>query len=454
MIGQLLYQIAISMRTILLLFSTLFIIQLNHAQNNRINIITSSTDSTQKFSLYLPDSYSKNKKIPLIIFFDPAARGSLPLSLYGTLADKYDIMLACSFNSRNFDNNSSGTALQAIYNDLVSNYAVDKSSVFLSGFSGGSRAASQLAIENKEYFHGVIACGAGFSDQQISPDFKIPYAAIVGNKDMNYSELLDVNHYLDSIRNDNILIITEGGHDWPPVDYMELAVAWLLQKKINPNLLSELKNKWLQHSVQKITTDAGFANYFDVEQLSRIVSFKPEMDSLLRAIPQNKTFEKDKRKFEESLDEENNYYTRLINTYTKAMSFTNIDSVEEEDWDKLIRQIHIMQHSKNKYMQLAGTRCQDKSFRLCVEYTMVLLQGEQYVEAYNTAHIGTYFTPDNFNLPFFMAEAAAGFDDKKLARENLKTSIHKGMTNRARATTDPLLLKVFSKEELEKFFEK
>jgi hypothetical protein len=136
------------------------------------------------------------------------------------------------------------------------------------------------------------------------------------------------------------------------------------------------------------------------------------------------------------------------------MSFDNIDSVKEEDWDILRRQIQYLQHSKDKYLQLAGERCQDKSFRLCIEYAIELLRAAQYVEAYNTAHIGTFFAPDNFNLSFFMAEAAAGFNDKKLARENLRTSIKKGMNNKARAATDPLLLKVFSKEELEKFFEK
>ncbi|HVT86274.1 MAG TPA: hypothetical protein VHD35_13810 [Chitinophagaceae bacterium] len=441
-------------RKLPILFSLVSISCFGYSQNKSIKEIAASSDSTQKFSLYLPNSYSVNNKYPLIIFLDPAARGSLPVSLYSTLADKYNIILAGSFNSRNFDNNSSGITLKAIYNELIPSYPIDTGWIFLAGFSGGARAASQFAIENKRYFHGIIACGAGFSDQQISPDFKIPYAAIVGNKDMNYSELLEVNHYLDSIRNDNILIITESGHDWPPVEYMELAIIWLLEKKINPGLLSELKNKWLQYSEKKIAVDSGYATYFAVKQLSRILSFKPEIDSLLRTIPQSKVFEKDKRKFEGSIEEENNYYSSLINNYTKAVSFINIDSVKEEDWDKLLRQIRVMKRSKDKYLQLAGTRCQDKSFRLCVEYAIVLLRTNQYVEAYNTAHVGTFFAPDNFNLPFFMAQAAAGFNDKKLARENLNTSIHKGMTNPSRAITDPLLLKVFSKEELEKLFEK
>lgn len=442
------------MKQLYLLFSFVITSCFGLTQNNKIKILTSSIDTSQKFSLYLPNAYTENKKYPLIIFFDPAARGNLPVSLYSTLADKYNIILACSFNSRNFDNNSSGMALQSMYNDLVTNYAVDKNCIVLAGFSGGSRAAAQLAIENKGYFHGIIACGAGFSDRQITPDFKLPYAAIVGNKDMNYSELLGVHNYLDSIANDNILFITEGGHDWPSADYMELAIVWMLQKDTDPVLLSELKNKWIQRYAQKITADAGYATYSEIAQLSRILSFRPEMDSLLQIIPQNKSFEKDKRKFQESLEEENNYVSKLINTYSKAMSFDNIDSVKEEDWDILRRQIQYLQHSKDKYLQLAGERCQDKSFRLCIEYAIELLRAAQYVEAYNTAHIGTFFAPDNFNLSFFMAEAAAGFNDKKLARENLRTSIKKGMNNKARAATDPLLLKVFSKEELEKFFEK
>jgi predicted esterase len=435
-----------------LLFLLAGLIEFCYSQKNRTKEIVASSDSTQKFSLCLPNAYTENKKYPLIIFFDPAARGNLPVSLYSDLADTYNIILACSFNSRNFDNNSSGAALQAMYNDLASNYAVDKSSIFLAGFSGGSRAASQLAIENNGYFHGIIACGAGFSDEKISPDYKIPYAAIVGNKDMNYSELLKVNEYLDSINNDNILITTETGHDWPPSEYMELAIVWLLEKRDSSEKFAELKNKWMQYAMQKIKAAPSYATYFDLKQLRRIQAFNPEMDSLLKTIPQNKTFNKDKRKFYESLDRESSYAADLTETYSKAMRSNSIDSIKEEDWFGLLREINAMQKNKDKYIQLAGTRCLDKSVRICIEYSMVLLQSGQFPEAYNTAHILSFFSPQNFNSYFFMAEAAAGLNDKKLAAQNLKMSVQKGMTNQARAFSDSLLLKVFNKEELKIFF--
>ncbi len=437
-----------------LLFCLTCLFDFSYSQNIRIKEIIASSDSTQKFSLYLPNSYSENKKYPLIIFLDPAARGNLPVSLYSGLADKYNIILAGSFNSRNFDNNSSAIAIRAVYSELIPSYPIDTNWIFLSGFSGGSRAASLLAIENKGYFHGIIACGAGFSDEKITTDFKIPYAAIVGNKDMNYSELLQVNNYLDSINNDNILIISDEGHDWPPSDHMELAIAWLLEKKINSEILAGLKSKWMQYAFQKIKTDPGYATYFDLKQLSRIESFKPGIDSLLQTIPQDRIFEKDKRKFNESLDQEKNYVSDLTKSYIDAMRSNSIDSIKEEDWFGLIKEINAMQKSKNKYIQLAGIRCLDKSVRLCIEYSLTMLQSRQYLEAYNTAHIWSFFAPQNFNAFFFMAEAAAGFTNKKLAAQNLKISIQKGLTNQGRVTSDSLLLSIFSKEDLQDFFKK
>ena len=140
------------------------------SHNSKFLLLQSAADTTEKFSVYLPQNYSESKKYPLVIFLDPAARAELPLSLYSALADKYGMILAGSWNSRNFESGS-GQAVAAIYNQLIVNYSIDTSHVILSGFSGGARAASEITILNR-FFYGVINCGAGFSSVEITADRK------------------------------------------------------------------------------------------------------------------------------------------------------------------------------------------------------------------------------------------------------------------------------------------
>src|ERR1043165_9117236 len=58
-------------------------------------------DATQSYALYLPAAYTPARKYPVLYFFDPGARGAVPVERFKEAAEKYGYILVGSNNSRN-----------------------------------------------------------------------------------------------------------------------------------------------------------------------------------------------------------------------------------------------------------------------------------------------------------------------------------------------------------------
>src|SRR5215469_5372871 len=55
--------------------------------------VTCLSDSSQSYALYLPSSYSPERRWPIIYAFDPFARGKVPVELYKEAAEKYGYII-------------------------------------------------------------------------------------------------------------------------------------------------------------------------------------------------------------------------------------------------------------------------------------------------------------------------------------------------------------------------
>ena len=197
--------------------------------------IACAVDKNQSYALYLPSYYDSKKKWPIIFIFEPAARGALAVKKFQPGAEELGYIIMASNNSRNGSWESSFTAAQSMMNDAFLNYSVDSALVYTSGFSGGSRAASAIAkiLGN---VNGVIACGAGFSNNEnyrLSDNSDIKYIALVGDQDMNYPEHIELQSELTEKHVVNHLMIFHGGHRWPEPDLLTEALYWLELQNIN-----------------------------------------------------------------------------------------------------------------------------------------------------------------------------------------------------------------------------
>lgn len=89
----------------------------------------------QTYSLYLPSYYSPEKPWPIIYFFEPAARGSLPVRLYSDVDEELGFILVCSNNSRNGSFQLGFEAADAMFADTETKLSIDTERIYTSGFS-------------------------------------------------------------------------------------------------------------------------------------------------------------------------------------------------------------------------------------------------------------------------------------------------------------------------------
>jgi len=181
----------------------------------------------QSYALYLPSGYSADRKWPLLLSSDPAARGGLPLELQKDAAEEMGYVLAASNNSRNGPGQARFEATEATLNDVQARVSIDTRRVYLAGFSGGARFSSQIALACK-CSAGVLLDGAGFSNgQSLATDAPFPVFSAVGISDFNYSEVIPLQDALANAGYPHWLRVFNGAHEWAPAEVMQEAMIWL-----------------------------------------------------------------------------------------------------------------------------------------------------------------------------------------------------------------------------------
>ena len=207
--------------------------------------------NSNSYALYLPSYYSSGKKFPCIYFFDSHARGALPVNEYKGVAEKYGFVLVGSNVSKN------GTPWQVtnegvkmLMEDTRTRINIDPQRIYTSGFSGGSRMASSVAIMDGGVA-GVIGCAAGFPNVEQAPQSKFDYFGMVGDDDFNLTEMQQLDGGLQQNGFSHQLLTFSGKHGWPSSSDFETALLWIqvnatkenLQPK-NDTLITALKNDY------------------------------------------------------------------------------------------------------------------------------------------------------------------------------------------------------------------
>src|SRR5262245_19296670 len=182
-----------------------------------------ANDPSQSYALFLPSSYSPDRKWPVLFAFHPAARGRLMVEKYQAAAEQYGVIVAASNNSRNGPHAASAAAAQAMSVDVSRRFPIDPQRVYLTGMSGGARVALTLALAGNN-IAGVIASSAGYPDSQ--PRATVPFAlfSTAGTEDFNYLEMRLLDRKLVS---PHFLAVFQGGHTLPPNDVALEAVEWM-----------------------------------------------------------------------------------------------------------------------------------------------------------------------------------------------------------------------------------
>jgi dienelactone hydrolase len=185
--------------------------------------VTCANDASQSYALYLPSTYSPDRKWSVLIGFHPGGRGRAIVEKYRIAAEQYGYVVAASNNSRNGPWEVSMSAARAMIDDLATRFALDDKRIYLTGHSGGARVAMQIALASKG-IAGVIASSGGYPDSQ--PRAKVHFAVFgtAGTEDFNYIEMRMLDRKLTSPHR---LAIFDGGHTLPPDDVALEALEWM-----------------------------------------------------------------------------------------------------------------------------------------------------------------------------------------------------------------------------------
>ena len=190
--------------------------------------VVCSGNPAQSYALYVPSGYSATNPSAIIYVFDPAARGAVAVEAIRRAAEQYGYIVAASNTSRNGSTASSSEAANAIFQDTHQRFAIDDRRIYMAGFSGGARVATQFALMCKTCIAGVIANGAGFP-QSAAPksNFGFAYFLAIGNADFNFGEMVELRSQLEQVHANYRIHVFEGSHEWAPDPAWQDALRWM-----------------------------------------------------------------------------------------------------------------------------------------------------------------------------------------------------------------------------------
>jgi predicted esterase len=180
----------------------------------------------ESYALYLPSSYSPARPTPILYAFDPRARGRVPVERFQAAAERYGWAVAGSNASRNHI--AVTDIVSRLWDDTHRRLAIDERRVYTTGFSGGARVASGMALAARGLVAGVIAYGAGLpSGARVDKDARFVLFGGAGRDDFNLPEMRRLAAALDAASIPNRLEIWEGGHEWASPELCARALEWL-----------------------------------------------------------------------------------------------------------------------------------------------------------------------------------------------------------------------------------
>ncbi len=188
--------------------------------------VTCSGEAGQSYALYLPSSYAADREWPILYCFDPAARGRVPVERFREAAERYGYIVAGSNNSRNGPFEVSLAAMNAVWRDTHTRFAIDSRRVYAAGFSGGARVACAMGLAGG-LLAGVIAASGGFPAGDLPSAIPFAFFGTAGTDDFSRSELKQLDGDLDRLGVPHRVVVFEGGHDWPASALAAEALEWL-----------------------------------------------------------------------------------------------------------------------------------------------------------------------------------------------------------------------------------
>lgn len=412
-------------------------------------------DKGTNYALYLPSGYDSTNKYPVIFTFDSHADGVRPVTLFQKEAEKYRYIIVGSNNSKN---GTPWATTNAIYNamltDVLSRFSINQNRIYTAGFSGGSRVASTIAIQNGG-IAGVVGFSAGFPNLSQPITSKFDYLGVCGNADFNYNEMTQLDKYLESIQFNHYFLVFDGKHEWPPQEVIPDVFYWLEFSAIKNKLAntnSALVQEFCGKYENEIENCKGKNNVFDEYLiLLKIVHFLDgvastdtykeriaELEKMPTVKNELKSIGSDILK-EQSLQE---YYTKAMNTY------------DSKWWTEEVKRINtLIKQNTKKRESLIYKRIFSFLSIGAYTYSNNALKTNQLIQAQQFITIYTLVDPENSEAFYFQAVLYVRKNENVKAIESLEKAVSLGFKDVDRMQNDTDIVKLSSMNEYNQLFE-
>ncbi len=394
--------------------------------------VACAADATQTYALYVPASYDRARRWPVLFCFDPAARGRVPVERFQAAAEKFGYVVAGSDNSRNGEWAGNATAINAMINDVNRRLAIDSRRIYVAGLSGGARVACQVALTGLA--QGVIACSAAFANSETPAKVPFVFFGTAGLNDFNYLELRRTDRDLDVRHAPHRVVIFPGGHEWLPPELAVEAVGWLELQAMRSGLRPR-DEAWIAAQFEArhaaVPAQPPGENYLALKSLAgdfKDLADTAALEQRVAALAASREI-RDWTKAERSRENcERELNDRLASAVQEGMA----GSVRKQA-DELRAKANAPEDSPDRQM---ATRVLQGIQIYCMETTRELLRAENYEAAEPLLAMAAILRPDRPQTYFDLARARAHLRDKKGTLEALQQAAAAGFKDAARVEAD------------------
>ena len=407
----------------------------NFPKGKIIDSVSVGEGSRDTFSLYLPSQFSLNEQSSIVFIFEPAARGKVGITPFIKAAETYNYILVCSNDSKNGPYQRNFDISNRLFNKIFAEFNIDKKRIYTAGFSGGSRLATTIAILTKK-IQGVIACGAGMSKISSHLPFNetFSYVGIVGDEDMNFSEMNENKIFLKKLNIKNQLFIYEMNHKWPSQEQILNAFDWLqleAYKKrlitIDSVLIKNIYNNFYKDAI-KFQNENKLYHATEIYRMMK-TNFKEYflVDSLnisLKNLEHKSAYKKELTELKNSLIDEKKYTRTFV---TKFYDDLKKKKPKIKWWSIAINKLE--RKDSNSFKQKMINRLLFKIYAMAFESVNVQMITENIDHAIFCYDICLTIYPKNSNLYFKQAENYILKEKPEQALDYLEKLINSGYSN-------------------------
>lgn len=233
----------------------------------------------QKYLLYVPKNYTKDKTWPLVVFISPADSPAGWRSWQNT-CEKHGVLFCSPYGAGNKTAAGLRTRIVLdVLDDVRRHYRIDPDRTYVSGFSGGGRMSCPIAYCLPKYFGGVVpVCGTNplprltYLRHRVKD--RLSVAFLTGEKDFNRKENeVYMYPYLKQLGiRTRLWVVPKMGHAIPGPKTIEEVFTWL--EKDLPNRRADRK-KYPALQVSAVKTPGAAAQANNIVQTAEKELKKP-----------------------------------------------------------------------------------------------------------------------------------------------------------------------------------